>query len=134
MKKRAEECIPSIKERIKQCLQLGKVVQMQTFECYDVNSQGGCDEGERLVVIRESECGATKCVKNIADGRPCSDELLAYNRGCENSGSKSACKDKGQSTHFAWQMLVIGADSIIKYVTYYLTDLIMMATNLHQLN
>ena len=39
-----------------------------------------------------------------------------------------------QCKHFGQTNLVIGADWIIKYVTYYLTALIMKVTKVHQLN
>ena len=82
---------------IKDCLKLGTIVHLRTFQCYSANSQGGCDPGERLVVNRQSVCKATHCIDNKdAEGTPCSDGLIAYNGRCEISGSKTACEGEGK--------------------------------------
>ena len=93
----SDECCPQRNKKIiRDCLELGEIVHLSTFECFEVNSQGGCDEGELLVVMEKSECMATKCVENMSsDGEQCSEGLLAYKGKCEISGSKSACQDTG---------------------------------------
>ena len=82
---------------IKNCSKLGQIVRMKTYKCYSANSQGGCDEGERLVVNRKSVCKATHCIDNKdAEGAPCPDGLITYNGRCEIGGSKSACEGEGK--------------------------------------
>eukprot|EP00090_Calanus_glacialis_P037852 TRINITY_DN6567_c0_g1_i2.p1 TRINITY_DN6567_c0_g1~~TRINITY_DN6567_c0_g1_i2.p1 ORF type:complete len:288 (-),score=50.71 TRINITY_DN6567_c0_g1_i2:69-932(-) len=91
-----ESCLENNKKIILECLKQRQIVHIPTFECFEVNSQGGCDVGERIVVMEKSECGATKCVENkSADGKPCPEGLLAYNGQCEISGSKRVCQNKG---------------------------------------
>ena len=73
-----------------------EIVRIPSFECFEVNNQGGCDVAERIVVIERSKCGATKFVENkFDDGKPCPEGLLAYNGQCEIGGSKPVCNDKG---------------------------------------
>ena len=93
----SDECMPElVKKRIKYCLNRELIVNRATFNCFKVNSQGDCNEGERLVVMKESECKVTKCVENkYRGGEPCLGGLLAYNGMCMHSGSKTACKDTG---------------------------------------
>jgi len=82
---------------IKECLKLGKIAQIRTFQCYPANSQGGCDAGERLVVNKQSVCKATHCINNKdAEGTPCADGLIAYNGRCYQDGSKTACEGEGK--------------------------------------
>jgi len=82
---------------IKECLKLGKIAQIRTFQCYPANSQGGCDPGERLVINRQSVCKATHCINNKDDeGTPCADGLIAYNGRCYQDGSKTACEGEGK--------------------------------------
>ena len=82
---------------IKECLKSSKIAHIRTFQCYSANSQGGCDEGERLVVNRQSDCYATHCIDNKdAEGTPCPDGLIAYNGRCEIGGSKTACEGEGK--------------------------------------
>jgi len=82
---------------IRKCLKSSKITQIRTFQCYSANSQGGCDEGERLVVNRGSDCYATHCIDNKdAEGTPCPDGLITYNGRCEIGGSKSACEGEGK--------------------------------------
>lgn len=91
-----ESCLENNKKIILECLKQRQIVHIPTFECFEVNSQGGCDVGERIVVMEKSECGATKCVENkSADEKPCPEGLLAYNGQCEISGSKRVCQNKG---------------------------------------
>ena len=66
---------------------------MKLIEC--LNSQGGCAEGERLVVMKKEEYSVIKCVKNrSSDGTACTG-LLSYKGRCHGSGSKSACEGSG---------------------------------------
>ena len=59
-----ESCLENNKKIILECLKQRQIVHIPTFECFEVNSQGGCDVGERIVVMEKSECGATKCVES----------------------------------------------------------------------
>jgi len=82
---------------IHECLKSSKIAHIRTFQCYSANSQGGYDEGERLVVNRQSDCYATHCIDNKdAEGIPCPDGLITYNGRCEISSSKSACEGEGK--------------------------------------
>ena len=84
-------------KQIIECLKQDKIVNLRTFNCSAVNSQGGCDEGQRLVVISGSKCGATKCVGNkTQDAELCSDGMVVYGEKCEILGSKAACEGQGQ--------------------------------------
>eukprot|EP00092_Neocalanus_flemingeri_P013839 GFUD01014930.1.p1 GENE.GFUD01014930.1~~GFUD01014930.1.p1 ORF type:complete len:288 (+),score=60.04 GFUD01014930.1:87-950(+) len=93
----SEECaLESKRNRIKQCFKRLQVADLHTFECFEVNSKGGCEKGNRMVVDENSECKASKCIENKdKNGEPCPEEQLAYNGVCELSNSKSACKNTG---------------------------------------
>ena len=97
LRKYSDECRnESTRKRIKICLNRGQVVHMPTFRCFEVNSQGGCDAGETIVVEKTSECMATKCLQyKSKDGKPCSKGLFAYKGKCEISGSKFLCLGSG---------------------------------------
>jgi len=83
--------------RTVECLKQNKIVHLRTYQCYSANSQGGCDEGERLVVNRYDDCKATHCIDNKdAEGTPCPDGLIAYNGRCEINSSKTACEGEGK--------------------------------------
>ena len=94
----SDECsLKTKKDRIVECLKQGKIANMGTFNCSAVNSQGGCDKGQRLVIIRDCDCGATQCVEDRTQNEElCSDGMVAYGGRGEILGSKAACEGLGQ--------------------------------------
>ena len=89
--------IESAVERCENCLRKGKITNLSTFDCYDVNSEGGCGEGERLVLIEGSECAETKCVDNRdQQQKPCRNGEIAFNGKCLRIGNKIGCMEEGQ--------------------------------------
>ena len=93
----SDECqLEEFRKRIKECFKNGMVVNRETFKCLEVNSKGGCGEGERLVLREDSDCKASKCLANKdREGNPCPEGSLAYKGSCKLRDSKTACKDAG---------------------------------------
>ena len=73
-----DEC-SDVKLRIMQhCMEQEMIAYHIDFKCYEANTRGPCEAGERLVLDRGHECYSAKCILD----NDCSDGLLMYDGSC----------------------------------------------------
>ena len=84
-------------QRSKECIKKGQVANYINFMCYDLNSEGGCGEGQRRVLIKGNNCAETKCINNkVNETIPCRDGEIAYEGKCLKDGDRNVCLKAGR--------------------------------------
>ena len=77
-----EECSEFRTERLFQCLQRDLIPNKITAECIKINSQGNCNNGERVVMHVNGRCATTKCIKNKDDSKICFNGTFPFKGEC----------------------------------------------------
>ena len=74
------------------CWAEGRVLHDKDWQCYDLNSQGPCQEGERIVYIKDTVCPSTACRRYTdLSGDLCTDGTVSYQGECTNPKDPAAC-------------------------------------------
>jgi len=77
--------------RTQECWQKGMVLRDTDWLCYELNSQGPCGLGQRIVYTK-SVCPLTTCRLYKDDSNtPCSNNTISYRGNCVNPKDPAAC-------------------------------------------
>ena len=90
------KCLQSSRNQTIECLKQGKITNYRSFECHNIISQGGCEKGERLVMVKGSQCPETECISNRDEQQTaCNDGEIVYNGKCLMNGNRNECVKDG---------------------------------------
>ena len=74
------------------CWTEGRVLHDKDWQCYDLNSQGPCQEGERIVYIKDTVCPSTECRRYTdLSGDLCNNGTVSYQGNCTNPRDPAVC-------------------------------------------
>lgn len=74
------------------CLEEGRVLHDKDWQCYDLHTQGPCQEGERIVFMRGTVCPTTKCRRHTdLLGELCTDGKVSHQGQCADPMDKDFC-------------------------------------------
>ena len=74
------------------CWEEGRVLHDMDWQCYDLHSQGPCQEGERIVLMKGTACPTTTC-RGYADfsGDLCTDGKVSHQGQCADPADPAVC-------------------------------------------
>ena len=74
------------------CLEEGRVLHDKDWQCYDLHSQGPCQEGERIVFMMGTVCPTTTCRRHTdLLGELCTDGKVSHQGQCVDPIDKDFC-------------------------------------------
>ena len=74
------------------CWAEGRVLHDKDWQCYDLHSQGPCQEGERIVYIEDTECPSTECRRYTdLSGDLCTNGTISFEGKCASLKEPAAC-------------------------------------------
>ena len=74
------------------CWAEGRARYDKDWQCYDLNSQGPCEEGSRIVYMEGTVCPVTTCRRYTdLSGDLCTNGTISYQGKCANPKDPAAC-------------------------------------------